>query len=132
MPREAVRSSPPHCTGIAGQYLHSSVRLLQLRIRQGDRRPVAPPEEAFRLLRLEPGGAAAGEEGEYPRYVVGSPATVHRQLGEMAASLGLDEVLVNTITHSHEARLRSYRLLAQAFPLKARQTVQEADAVLAG
>ena len=35
----------------------------------------------------------------------------------MAASLGLEEVVVNTIVHSHAARLRSYRLLAEAFAL---------------
>ena len=107
-------------------FLHASVRLLQQRIRQGDRRPVAAPEDAVRLL----GGAArfpgsfaatfasdAAEEGEFPRYITGSPATVKRELGAMAASLGLHEVVVNTITHSHEARLRSYSLLAEAFAL---------------
>ncbi len=94
------------------RFLHASVRLLQHRIRQGDRRPVAAPEAAQMLLRRE---ALAGEEGEYPRYLVGSPATVRRELGAMAASLGLAEVLVNTIVHSHEARLRSYTLLAEAF-----------------
>ena len=112
------------------QYLHSSIRLLQVRIRQGDRRPVASPDDALRLLRPDPGGTT-GEEGEYPRYVVGSPETVHRQLGAIAASLGLDEVLVNTITYSHQARLRSYRLLAEAFSLQPPRMVEETHAALA-
>jgi luciferase family oxidoreductase group 1 len=102
------------------RYLHSSVRLLQQRIRQGDRRPVAAPEEALRELRRNDWGAlasVAGGEGEFPRYIVGSPVKVRRELGAMAASLGLEEVVVNTITHSHEARLKSYRLLAEAFAL---------------
>ncbi len=94
--------------------LHASVRLLQRRIRQGDRRPVAPPEEALRELGA---GVGTDEEGEFPRYIVGSPAGVRRELGAMAESLGLDEVVVNTITHSHAARLRSYALLAEAFAL---------------
>lgn len=97
------------------RFLHASVRLLQQRIRLGDRRPVAAPAAAEALLRHDPAG---GEEGEYPRYLVGSPGTVRRELGAMAASLGLTEVLVNTITHSHEARLRSYTLLAEAFALR--------------
>ncbi len=103
------------------QYLHSSVRLLQRRIPQGDRRPVEAPEQATKELRISsvaPGRMAGeGEAGEFRRYIVGSPATVHRELSTMAASLALEEVVVNTITHSHGARLRSYTLLAEAFGL---------------
>ncbi len=98
--------------------LHSSVRLLQQRIRQGDRRPIAPPETAMRELGTENGHGLDGEEGEFPRYFVGSPATVRRQLGAMVDALALEEVVVNTITHSHAARLRSYSLLAEAFALR--------------
>ena len=32
----------------------------------------------------------------------------------MAATLGLEELVINTITHDHAARLRSYTLLAEA------------------
>jgi alkanesulfonate monooxygenase SsuD/methylene tetrahydromethanopterin reductase-like flavin-dependent oxidoreductase (luciferase family) len=101
-------------------YLHSSVRLLQVRIRQGDRRPVAAPDDALRELAQQQSGlplapAGALEEGEFPRYFTGSPETVKRNLSSMANSLGLEEILVNTITHSHEARLRSYTMLAEAF-----------------
>ncbi len=106
------------------QWLAGSVRLLQRRIRQGIRRPVATPDEAARLLRLEDEGSlsiVAGEEGEFPCYFAGSPETVRRELGGMVASLGLDEVLVNTIVHSHGARLRSYSLLAEIFGLLRRE-----------
>src|SRR5260370_393754 len=44
-------------------YLSASVRLLQRRIRQGDRRPVASPEDALRELRAF--GDMAVEEGEW-------------------------------------------------------------------
>ena len=98
------------------EHLHASVRLLQQRIRQGDRRPVAPPDEAIGLLRSAgPLRAGGGEDGEWPRYFVGSPAKVHRELSEMAAALHLEELIVVTITHSQEARLASYSLLAEAF-----------------
>ena len=105
-------------------YLHASVRLLQRRIRQGDRRPVASPEIALRELgRLGadagPWQTSAAEEGEWPRYIVGDPAKVHRELTAFAAALGLGELLINTITHSQRARLESYRLLAEVFSFPA-------------
>ena len=60
------------------EYLASSVRLLQRRIRMNDRRPVASPEDALRELRLL--GDVPMEEGEWPRYFVGTPALVKEQL----------------------------------------------------
>jgi luciferase family oxidoreductase group 1 len=92
-------------------FLASSVRLLQRRIRMNDRRPVAAPEDAIRELALL--GGATPEEGEWPRYFVGTPAQVREQLEAMAASLGIQELVVNTIVWDHTARLRSYALLAR-------------------
>jgi len=96
-------------------FLHASTRLLQLRIREGDRRPVARPEDALRILRNAGPFQMAAEEGEWPRAIVGDPAHVHRELTAMAQALGITELLVVTITHSQRARLASYALLAQAF-----------------
>ena len=97
------------------EYLHASVRLLQRRIRTNDRRPVAPPDDALRELRLF--GAAGDEDGEWPRYFVGTPETVRAELEGMAGALGIGELVVNTITWDHAARLRSYALLAEVFEL---------------
>jgi luciferase family oxidoreductase group 1 len=115
-------------TDAEAQHLHASVRLLQRRIRTNDRRPVATPEDA--LLELgapgpdfgtrefrQTGSLDAPEEGEYPRYLVGSPDRVALQLRNLATDLNLNELIINTITHSHEARLRSYSLLAEAMQL---------------
>jgi luciferase family oxidoreductase group 1 len=110
--------------------LHASVRLLQRRIRTNDRRPVATPEDALLELNERPqppnpnlpffaGSLDAPEEGEYPRYLVGTPDRVAAQLRSLAADLNLSELIINTITHSHEARLRSYTLLAEAMQLAA-------------
>jgi luciferase family oxidoreductase group 1 len=96
-------------------FLASSVRLLQRRIRQGDRRPVASPEDATRELRLL--GDIPLEEGEWPRYFVGTPSRVRADLEQMAAALGIEELIVNTIMWDHAARLRSYALLAREFNL---------------
>jgi alkanesulfonate monooxygenase SsuD/methylene tetrahydromethanopterin reductase-like flavin-dependent oxidoreductase (luciferase family) len=97
------------------EFLSSSVRLLQRRIRQGDRRPVATPEDAVRELRLL--GEMPMEEGEWPRYFVGTPSVVREQLEQMAGELGIGELIVNTIVWDHAKRLRSYELLAGVFGL---------------
>jgi alkanesulfonate monooxygenase SsuD/methylene tetrahydromethanopterin reductase-like flavin-dependent oxidoreductase (luciferase family) len=95
------------------EFLSSSVRLLQRRIRQNDRRPVASPEDAVRELMLL--GDAPMEEGEWPRYFVGTPSLVKEQLEQMAGALGIGELIVNTIVWDHQKRLRSYELLANVF-----------------
>jgi len=47
----------------------------------------------------------------------GSPDTCKQMIEELADSYGVNEVMVITITHSHQARVRSYELLAKAFNL---------------
>lgn len=106
------------------EFLHASVRLLQRRIRMDDRRPVAAPEDALRELETLPPvpkqpwpvtiGPLDQPEEEFPRYVVGTPERVAEELTKIARELEIGELIVNTITHSHEARKRSYALLAEA------------------
>ena len=104
-------------TDAEARQLYSSVQLLQRRIRFDDRRPVATPEDAMRELRASdtasPFYLAGAEESEWPRYLVGTPDKVAAQLQALAEELNLGELIINTITHSHEARLRSYELLAR-------------------
>jgi luciferase family oxidoreductase group 1 len=95
------------------EFLASSVRLLQRRIRQGDRRPIASPEDATRDLRLM--GDMPMEEGEWPRYFAGTPVRVREQLEQMAGELEIGELIVNTIVWDQAKRLRSYELLAKEF-----------------
>lgn len=105
-------------------YLAASVRLLQRRIRLGDRSPVASPADALRELRVL--GDVSVEDGEFPRYFVGTPQKVRRGLEGMAAELGIGELVVNTIVWDHAARLRSYELLAEEFG------VEQAEGVVVG
>jgi luciferase family oxidoreductase group 1 len=49
--------------------------------------------------------------------LVGSAAQVGAQMRALAASLGLDELVVNTWTHDPAVRRRSYALLAREFAL---------------
>jgi alkanesulfonate monooxygenase SsuD/methylene tetrahydromethanopterin reductase-like flavin-dependent oxidoreductase (luciferase family) len=109
------------------EHLHASVKLLQRRIRMDDRRPVATPEDALRELAALPEapnrllpftlGSLDQPETEFPRYVVGTPENVAAELTRIARELEIGELIVNTITHSHEARKRSYTLLAEAMGL---------------
>jgi alkanesulfonate monooxygenase SsuD/methylene tetrahydromethanopterin reductase-like flavin-dependent oxidoreductase (luciferase family) len=47
-------------------------------------------------------------------HVVGSPDRVRRQLAELVDLTGADELMITTMTHGPAARLRSYRLVAEA------------------
>jgi luciferase family oxidoreductase group 1 len=81
--------------------------------------PVPTVETAMRFL--------AQPAGELPmarrrRVTLGTADVVRPALESIAKEYGADEVMVVTITHSHEARRRSYELIADAFalPRKAR------------
>jgi luciferase family oxidoreductase group 1 len=51
--------------------------------------------------------------------VVGSPATAADQLEILAEETGADELLITTITHDHDDRVRSYQLLAEEWARRA-------------
>ena len=50
------------------------------------------------------------------RMLSGTPEQLKPKLEQLAASYGVDEIVVVTITHNFEDRKRSYELLAQIFP----------------
>ncbi len=52
--------------------------------------------------------------------LVGGPATVVERLRALADATGANELLVTTMTHRHLDRVRSYELLAQAWPVARR------------
>ncbi|MCZ8521962.1 MULTISPECIES: LLM class flavin-dependent oxidoreductase [Paenibacillus] len=56
-------------------------------------------------------------EGNRSRMIIGSAATVKAKLLEFSERYGTGELMIVTIMHDVEARLRSYRLLAEAFGL---------------
>jgi luciferase family oxidoreductase group 1 len=97
------------------QRLAASGRMTFTLLRRGQLIAVPPPEQALRFL------AADERSGEQPRSerraVVGAPDTVRAQLQEVLAGYGADEAIVVSITYEHEARRRSYELLAEAFQL---------------
>ncbi len=51
--------------------------------------------------------------------IVGTRERVRDEIEQLARDYGAGEVIVVTITHDHEARRRSYELVASAFGLMA-------------
>jgi luciferase family oxidoreductase group 1 len=92
--------------------LMASARLMRRRRDRGEWLPVPTVDEAIAEL----GDAALKpmkDNSEWPRYFVGSPATLRKRFEELATALKLDEIMIVTIVHDHCARLRSYELLAK-------------------
>lgn len=100
-------------------YLASSSRMAMRMLRQGNLIAVPPPEKAIKYLQSigQPTdhGFTDGRRG-----VIGSPQRVAAQLQEVGDAYGADEVIVVTITYDHEARKRSYELIAEAVGLEPR------------
>jgi luciferase family oxidoreductase group 1 len=97
------------------QHLATSSRMTLRLLRRGELIPVPPPEKAIAFLKNE----GASTTGSLPgrRGIIGSPDKVRAGIEELASEYGADEVIVVTITHDHEARERSYELIAEAFGL---------------
>ena len=100
-------------TAEEAERLSASWRMAFDLLRRGRLVAVPPPEKAQRYLELhaeEREGAGAER-----RRLTGTPAQVRADIEEIAAAYGAEEVIVVTITHDHEARRRSYELLAEEF-----------------
>lgn len=107
--------------------LSASTKVLIRGIRLGgERRPVPPPEEAVRELE----GLGEGSDpftwdaSRWPRYIVGAAEDVRDKIEEMARVLRVDEMMILTVIHDHQARRRSYELLAKSFALEPRAKQQ--------
>jgi alkanesulfonate monooxygenase SsuD/methylene tetrahydromethanopterin reductase-like flavin-dependent oxidoreductase (luciferase family) len=104
------------------QRLASSGRMAFTMLRRGELIAVPPPETALEFIAREERvraeaakGPASRQQRAQRRTVVGSPATVRRELEDVAAKYAADEVIAVNILYDHQARRRSYELLAQAF-----------------
>ena len=75
-----------------------------------------PVEKAERFLKAE--GLLDKPPGR--RLVLGTPDRVRAELEAVAADYGAEEVIVVSITFDHDARRRSYELIAEAFGLAAK------------
>jgi len=81
----------------------------------GQRPPIVSPETIDAHPGTRPDRARVAEARA--RMVVGTPDAVGPRLQALADEYGTDELMVVTVCHDPEARLRSYELLSEAFDL---------------
>lgn len=95
--------------------LASSMDLNRLLRERGQYTPLPSVEEAqaYPYSDAERGAIIRNRE----RLFVGSPSTVMQKISPLIAQSQADEVMVITAVYDHEARKRSYSLLAEAFGL---------------
>jgi luciferase family oxidoreductase group 1 len=93
----------------------SSRMALSLLRTTGKTTPVPTVETATRFLE-EPAGSLPIARRR--RMTVGTKQTVRDGLEAIAGEYGAEEVMIVTITHSHEARKHSYKLVAEAFGIQ--------------
>ena len=93
--------------------LAASARMSFTLLVQGQLIAVPPVDTALRFLEEQ--GTDADAITRRRRFIVGSPATVKRGIETVAEEYEADEVMVVTITYQHDARRRSYELIADAF-----------------
>ena len=93
--------------------MSASSRMAFMLMRQGELIMVPSPEKA--IAHLKAAGLPIDAMPPGRRAIIGSPSTVRAGIEAVAAEYGAEEVMVVTITYDHDARKRSYELIAQAF-----------------
>ncbi len=88
-----------------------------IRLRSGRPAPLPSPEEALAYAY------DADELDQVRRYrraqVVGTADEVRDELAELVRQTGADELMLMAMVHSHQERVHSYRLIADALGLGA-------------
>ncbi|RKN50714.1 LLM class flavin-dependent oxidoreductase [Micromonospora endolithica] len=93
------------------EWLAGPAGLSFLRLRSGRPEPLATPEEAaaYPYTDVEREFMAQRREGQ----ATGSPETVARQLGDLLARTGADELMLTTLVYDIGDRVRSFELIAE-------------------
>jgi luciferase family oxidoreductase group 1 len=105
-------------------YLSTSSRMSFTLLRRNQLIAVPPPDKAVEFLKREGKSLNGARPGR--RSILGAPEKVRADIETVASEYGADEVIVVTITHDHQARRRSYELIAEAFGLEPRRVTTEA------
>ena len=100
-------------TADEAEWLAGGMDLAWARLRSGVYAPLPTPEEAAAHAWTE-------SERQLVRHfrqlvIVGTPGAVAERIAAKAAACQASEVMIACNLHGHEARLRSYRLIAEAF-----------------
>jgi alkanesulfonate monooxygenase SsuD/methylene tetrahydromethanopterin reductase-like flavin-dependent oxidoreductase (luciferase family) len=91
------------------------MELNRLRRDRGQYLPLPSVEEALAYPYTD--AERASIERNCARFFVGSPATVMARLEPMITASQPDELMIITAVYDHDARKKSYSLLADAFGL---------------
>jgi luciferase family oxidoreductase group 1 len=123
----AFRATPAASVGLGvicaetqaeAQRLASSLELWRMRIMHGRDRGIPSPDEALAELGASWTPPRLGEDGAH--MIAGDPAQVRDELHRVAAHYGVDELMIVTVTHDWDARVRSYELIAEAMGMEPR------------
>jgi luciferase family oxidoreductase group 1 len=121
------RSAPAASVGLGvicaptqdeAQRLSASLELWHRRIMRGRDRGIPSPDEALAELGAAWTPPRLGDDGA--RMIAGDPSQVRDELYRVAARYGVDELMIVTVTHDWDARVRSYELIAEAMGLAPR------------
>ena len=99
-------------TDEAAQLLASSQQQAFVNLRSGRPGPLPPPQPGY-LESLPPQSRAVLDQA-LSCAVIGSAETVHAGLETFAARKGADELMITTSVFDHQARMRSFEIVAQA------------------
>ncbi len=102
-------------TDAEAEQLASSMDLNRLRRDRGQYLPLPSVEEALAYPYTDAERASIARNRS--RLFVGSPATVLQKLQPMITASQPDELMIITAVYDHDARKKSYGLLADAFGL---------------
>ena len=102
-------------TDAEAEKLATSMDLNRLRRDRGQYLPLPSVEEALAYPYTDAERASITRNRS--RLFVGSPATVMQKLQPMIAASQADELMIITAVYDHDARKKSYSLLADAFGL---------------
>ncbi len=97
----------------------SSMRLWRLRLMTTGRPGSIPTIEEALAHTYPPAEFVDLLARQQNRAIVGGPAVVRTRIEELVEAFGADEAVLVTITHDHQARRRSYELVAKEFDLSA-------------
>ena len=92
------------------QFLAGPSGLTFLSLRRGRPIPLPTPEEAATYPYTDVDRVFLADR--FSSSVIGSPETVRKDLEQLLADTGANELMVTTMVHGHADRIRSYELLA--------------------
>lgn len=101
-------------TAAEAERLASSSRMAMSLLRAGRLIPVPPVDKALAFLEAQDRVLRALPQRRR-RLTLGAPEDVRVGIASVAREYGADEAMIVTITHEHDARRRSYELIADAF-----------------